>query len=69
MSSKHRILTVEDEAVIALNLAYTVEGVDRAVVGPGRFLAGRPDLSFVMKPAQAPRVVATLMGKLDMPRE
>lgn len=121
MPVKHRILIVEDEAAIALNLAYAVEDVDGEVVGPVGSVAeafalldlaavsgavldanltdgvvtplalhlldlgvpfvvhtgtgmppdlaeGRPDLALVMKPAQAPRVVATLMGKLDPPR-
>ena len=34
MPRKHRILIVEDEAIIALNLAYAVEDVDGEVVGP-----------------------------------
>ena len=34
MPPKHRILIVEDEAIIALNLAYAVEDVDGEVVGP-----------------------------------
>lgn len=121
MSGKRRILIVEDEAVIALGLAYAVEDVDSEVVGPVGSVAeafvlldiaavsgavldanlsdgvvtplalhlldlgvpfvvhtgtgmpsdlasGRPDLALVMKPAQAPRVVAALMGKLDPPR-
>ena len=121
MSRKHRILIVEDEAIIALNLAYAVEDVEGEVVGPVGSIAealalldiapvsgavldanlvdgavtplalrlldlgvpfvlhtgtGLPvelaaepvDLSLVMKPAQATRVVETLMRKLDPPR-
>ena len=34
MPRKHRILIVEDEAIIALNLAHAVEDVDGEVVGP-----------------------------------
>jgi DNA-binding NtrC family response regulator len=120
MPAKHRILIVEDEAIIALNLAYAVEDIEGEVVGPVGSIAeafalldiapvsgavldanlvdgevtplalhllergvpfvvhtgtGLPadlaaapaDLSLVMKPAQATRVVATLMQKLDPP--
>lgn len=115
---EHRILIVEDEAIIALNLAYAVEDVAGEVVGPVGSIAeafalldvapvsgavldanladgevtplalhllergvpfvlhtgtGLPadlaaapvNLSLVMKPAQAMRVVAALMQKLD----
>ena len=118
MPPKHRILIVEDEAIIALDLAHAVEDVDGVVVGPVASVAealalldiapvcgavldanlvdgavtplalhlldlgvpfvvhtgtGLPgelavwpvDLSLVMKPALATRVVATLMQKLD----
>ena len=34
MPRKHRILIVEDEAIIALDLAHAVEDVDGEVVGP-----------------------------------
>jgi DNA-binding NtrC family response regulator len=121
MSRKHRILIVEDETFIALNLAYAVEDVEGEVVGPVGSVAeafalleiapisgavldanvfdglvtplalhllalgvpfvvhtgtGLPvelsapsvDLSLVMKPAQATRVVATLMERLGPAR-